>query len=54
MSDWYQRTAVGAVASSPVVAYGFGFWGFRPAVLMYLLLIMALLLNISTRMEDDE
>jgi len=53
MSDWHQRTAVGAVAASPVVAYGFGFWGFQPAVLMYLLLILALLLNISTGMEGD-
>jgi hypothetical protein len=54
MSDWHQRTAVGAVAASPVVAYGLNFWGFRPAVLMYLLLILALLLNIGTGMGDDE
>jgi len=49
MSDWKQQTAVGAVASSPVVAYGLNFWSFRPAVLMYLLLILALLLNSSMR-----
>jgi len=54
MSDWHQRTAALAVASSPAVAYGFGFWGFQPAVLVYLLLILTLLLNIGTRMEDDE
>jgi len=53
MSDWHQRTAVWVVAGSPVVAYGFGFWGFQPAVLMYLALILALLLNIGTRVEGD-
>jgi len=53
MSDWKQRTAAGAVASTPVVAYGFGFWGFQPAVLIYLLLILALLVDIGTRVEGD-
>lgn len=27
MSDWKQRTVEGVLASSPAVAYGFGFWG---------------------------
>jgi len=53
MSDWHQRTAALAVASSPAVAYGFGFWGFQPAVLIYLLLILALLVDIGTRVEGD-
>jgi len=49
MSDWKQQTVVWAVAASPVVAYGFGFWGFQPAVLMYLAMILTMLLNSSTR-----
>jgi len=54
MREWHQQTVGWAIASAPSVAYGLDFWGFRPAVLMYLLLLLALLLDIGARMEDTD